>query len=150
MHLQSLVVFLVAATVVVAGCSMPLKVPEVTVTGVSPRSVSLTELALDVTLHVDNPNPVGMNLKTLSFDVSFQQGDDWVHLAHGEQDGIALQPGPNDFIIPVTVQNSALLGSLRGIIQAGEITLKIEGTARPDFRLFAPEVPFSRTMTLSR
>jgi hypothetical protein len=73
-----------------------------------------------------------------------------VHLAHGEQDGIALQPGPNDFIIPVTVQNSALLGSLRGIIQAGEITLKIEGTARPDFRLFAPEVPFSRTMTLSR
>jgi len=145
----SLACLLIAAGIIVSGCSMLLKEPDISVKGVSPRSAGLNELVLDVTLDVQNQNAMGITLKTLSFDVFYQKGDEWIFLSHGEQNGIAIKPGNNEVTVPVTVQNSALLGSLFDLVTRGSITLKIEGTAAPDFRLFAPNVPFSRTVTVS-
>lgn len=142
-------VFFIAAAVIVSGCSMLLKEPDVSVKAVSPVSVGLRELVLDVTLDVYNPNAVGITLKNLSFDVFYQKGGAWVFLSHGEQTGITIRPGSNEVTIPVRVENSALLGSLFEVVTRGEITLKIDGFAAPDFRLFAPKVPFSRTVTVS-
>ncbi|NYT21967.1 MAG: LEA type 2 family protein [Methanomicrobiales archaeon] len=144
-----LVFFFIAAAVIVSGCSMLLKEPDVSVKAVSPVSVGLRELVLDVTLDVYNPNAVGITLKTLSFDVFYQKRGAWVFLSHGEQTGITIRPGSNEVTVPVSVENSALLGSLFEVVTQGEITLKIDGFAAPDFRLFAPKVPFSRTVTVS-
>jgi LEA14-like dessication related protein len=145
----SLACLFIAAGIIVSGCSMLLKEPDVSVKGVSPTSASLNELLLDVTLDVYNPNAMGITLKTLSFDVFYQKGSEWVFLSHGEQSGIAIRPGHNEVTVPVRVQNSALLGSLFDLVTTGAITLRIDGFAAPDFRLFAPKVPFSRTVTVS-
>ena len=145
----SLASLLIMAGIIVAGCSMFLKEPDISVKGVSPKSASLSELVLEVTLDVHNPNAMGITLKNLSFDVFYQKGSEWVFLSHGEQTGITLKPGPNEVIVPVTVQSSALLGSLFDLVTSGAVTLRIDGSATPDLRLFAPEVPFSRTVTLS-
>jgi len=145
----SLACLFLAAGIILSGCSMLLKEPDISVKGVSPKSASLSELLLDVTLDVYNPNAMGITLKTLSFDVFYQKGSEWVFLSHGEQNSIAIRPGHNEVTVPVRVQNSALIGSLFDLVTRGAITLRIDGSAAPDFRLFAPSVPFSRTVTVS-
>jgi hypothetical protein len=86
---------LITGGIVISGCASLLKSPEVSVTGASLSSASLSELSLDVSLLVDNPNAFGITLKTLSFDVYYQAGGEWVYLSHGESSGIRIEPGKN-------------------------------------------------------
>ena len=142
-------IFLVTAAALLAGCSFLFKDPEISVKKVTPVSFSLTELDLSVTLGVNNPNPLGITLKTLSFDIYYQKGAEWVYLSHGEQEGIRISPGENEVTIPVTIQNTALIGSLLDLIRTGEITFQVRGIASPDFFGIAPKLPFTRTVTRS-
>ena len=142
-------IFLVTAAALLAGCSFLFKDPEISVKKVTPVSFSLTELDLSVTLGVNNPNPLGITLKTLSFDIYYQKGAEWVYLSHGEQEGIRISPGENEVTIPVTIQNTALIGSLLDLIRTGEITFQVRGVASPDFFGITPKVPFTRTVTRS-
>ena len=139
---------LVAGAILVTGCSFLFKQPEVSVKGVSLTSLSLTEMALDVALSVNNPNSMGLTLTSLSFDVFYQRGNDWIFLAHGEQSGIRINPGENTVTVPVVISNRELLGSLVGLLTRGEITLQIRGVAKPDFYGLAPPVPFTHTTTI--
>lgn len=136
--------------IVISGCASLVKSPEVSVTGVTLSSASLSELALDVSLLVDNPNSFGITLKTLSFDVYYQAGGEWVYLSHGEAAGIRIEPGKNNVTVPVTVSSAELLRSLAEYFTKGEITLQIRGTASPDFYGLAPKVPFTHTTTITR
>jgi LEA14-like dessication related protein len=119
---------LVAGAVLLTGCSFLFKQPEVSVKGVSLTSLNLTDMVLDVTLTVNNPNSMGISLTSLSFDVFYQKGSDWIFLAHGEQSGIRINPGENTVTVPVVISNRDLLGSL--------------------FGLLAPSVPFTHTTTI--
>jgi LEA14-like dessication related protein len=139
---------LVAGAVLLTGCSFLFKQPEVSVKGVSLTSLNLTDMVLDVTLSVNNPNSMGISLTSLSFDVFYQKGSDWIFLAHGEQSGIRINPGENTVTVPVVISNRDLLGSLFGLLTQGEITLQIRGVARPDFYGLAPSVPFTHTTTI--
>ena len=141
---------LITGGIVISGCASLLKSPEVSVTGVSVSSVSLSELILDVSLLVDNPNSFGITLKTLSFDVYYQAGGEWVYLSHGEAAGIRIEPGKNNVTIPVTVGSAELVRALAEYFTKGEITLQIRGTASPDFYGLAPKVPFTHTTTIKR
>jgi LEA14-like dessication related protein len=143
-----LLCLLVAGAILVTGCSFLFKQPEISVEGVSLTSLNLTEMTLDVTLSVNNPNSMGITLASLSFDVFYQKGSDWIYLAHGEQTGIRINPGNNTVTIPVVISNRELLGSLFGFITKGEITLQIRGVAKPDFYGLAPSVPFTHTTTI--
>jgi len=143
-----LLCILVAGAILVTGCSFLFKPPDVSVKGVSLTSLNLTSMALDVTLSVNNPNSMGITLASLSFDVFYQNGSDWVFLAHGEQSGIQINPGENTVIVPVMISNRELLGSLVGLLTRGEITLQIRGVAKPDFYGLAPPVPFTHTTTI--
>jgi LEA14-like dessication related protein len=138
-----------AGGVLVSGCSMFIKDPQVSVTSVVPTSFSLSEITLNVTLDVNNPNPVGITLKTLSFDVYYQQGNEWMYLSHGETNGVRVNPGENEISIPVTVSNVELGKSLLSLVSNGELTLQIRGYAAPDILGFGPKVPFSHTTTVS-
>jgi LEA14-like dessication related protein len=142
-------IFLLTTAAFLAGCSFLLKDPEISVKNVTPVSFSLSELDLSVMLDVYNPNPLGITLKTLSFDIYYQKGAEWVFLSHGEQEGIRINPGENEVTIPITIQNTALAGSFLDLIATGEITFQIRGVASPDFFGFAPKVPFTRTVTRS-
>jgi LEA14-like dessication related protein len=145
----SVLCLLIAGGIVISGCSALPKNPEVSVAGVSVTSVSLSSLSLDVTLLVTNPNSFRITLKSLSFDVYYQSGNDWVYLSHGEEDGIVINPGPNEVTVPVTVSSAELLRSLASLVTTGNLTLQIRGTAQPDFYGIAPKVPFSYTTTIS-
>ncbi|HUU76598.1 MAG TPA: LEA type 2 family protein [Methanoregulaceae archaeon] len=149
MQFSLLLCMLIAGGVIVSGCSFLIKDPEISVKGVALSSVSLTDLTLDVTLSVNNANPVGITLKSLEFDIYYQDGGDWIYLSHGEQAGIEVRPGLNEMTIPVTVDNAELIKSLFGLVTRGEMHLKIQGVALPDFFGISPKVPFVHTTTIS-
>jgi len=130
------------------GCEMLLKDPIVTVKDVALRSFSLQSLTLDVTLLVDNPNRVGIPVKSISFDLFYQNRNEWAFLSHGERTRFKINAGKNEVPMPVTVQNTALLTALAGMLLQGEITIRITGIAMPNLLLFAPKLPFSREMTI--
>jgi len=141
---------LVVLGILLAGCSGTPKNPEVSVKGVTLTSFSLSSISLDVMLLVNNPNSFGITLTSLAFDVYYQDGADWVYLAHGEKTGLSITPGENEVTVPVTVSSPELLRSLVGLITSGKLTIRIQGTASPDFMGISPEVPFSYTTTISR
>ena len=127
---------------------MLLKEPIIAIHNVALRSFSLQDLTLDVSLNVDNPNPVGISAKSLSFDLFYKDRNEWVYLSHGERARFKISTINNRVIIPLTASNAALFTALVGMVAKGEITIRISGIAMPDFLLFAPKVPFSREMTI--
>jgi LEA14-like dessication related protein len=145
----SILCALIAGGIVISGCSALPKNPEVSVAGVTVTSVSLSSLSLDVALLVNNPNSFGITLKSLSFDVYYQDGNDWVYLSHGEKTGIVINPGENVVTVPVTVSSAELFRSLASLVTTGNLTLQIRGTAFPDFYGIAPKIPFTYTTTIS-
>jgi hypothetical protein len=131
-----------------AGWTILLKGPIIAIDNVALRSFSLQRLLLDVSLNVDNPGPVGIPAKSLSFDLVYMDRNEWVYLSHGERAGFEINTRNNRVTIPVTAGNAALLTALVGMVAKGEITIPISSTAIPDFLLFAPKVPHSREMTI--
>jgi LEA14-like dessication related protein len=140
---------LMAYDIIIPGCSAFLKRPEVSVKGVSLSSVSLSALSLEATFLVNNPNPFGITLRSLSFDMYYQNRNDWVYLSHGERTGIQIERGEIEVNIPITVRNTELIRSLTGFIFSGKIMLQINGIAFPDLFVIAPEVPFTYMTTIS-
>jgi LEA14-like dessication related protein len=133
------------------GCSSPLKTPDVQVEGANITSFSMTDLALDLILSVDNPNPVGITLKSLSFDVYYKNGDEWKFLSHGNQTGIRIDPGKNVVKVPLKVKTADLLGAVLSFANSQEIPLQIKGVVVPDLPGgLSPEIPFTETITITR
>jgi LEA14-like dessication related protein len=142
---------LVISGLLVSGCSTKALMPEVKVVGANLTSLSLTDLTLDVLLSVDNPNPVGITLKSLSFDVNYKDGEEWKYLSHGEQTNITIDPGKNVVTVPVTVKTSDALGAILSIGNSREIPLQIKGVVVPDLPGgLSPEIPFTKTISVTR
>jgi LEA14-like dessication related protein len=139
---------LIAALTLIAGCSMLMKDPEITVKNVAIESVSSQKIDLNVTLNVNNPNAVGITIKSVVFDVYYQQGNDWVLIGHGEGGGYAIKPGMNEITVPVTLKTSEVLGAGIGALMKGEITVQIRGTAVPELFRLNPTIPFTHTTTI--
>jgi LEA14-like dessication related protein len=139
---------LIVALVFITGCSTLIKDPEIHVTDVAIQSATLQEIRLNVTLNVNNPNPVGISIKSVVFDVYYQQGNDWIAIGHGEGGGYDIKPGMNQISVPVTVKSSELLGAGIDALTKGEITVQIRGTAVPDLFGLNPKIPFSQTTTV--
>jgi LEA14-like dessication related protein len=139
---------LIAAAALIAGCSSLVKEPQIDVKDVAVTSTSLQEITLNVTLNVDNPNPVGVAIKSVVFDLYYQKGSDWIAVGHGEGGGYDIKPGMNVISVPVTVKSSELLSAGIGALSTGEITVQIRGTAVPDLFGLNPKIPFSQTKTI--
>jgi LEA14-like dessication related protein len=139
---------LIAALTLIAGCSMLMKDPEITVKNVAIESISSQKIDLNVTLNVNNPNAVGITIKSVVFDVYYQQGNDWVLIGHGEGGGYAIKPGMNEIMVPVTLKTSEVMGAGIGALMKGEITVQIRGTAVPDLLGLNPQIPFTHTTTI--
>jgi len=139
---------LVLAGVLSTGCSSLLVRPQVSVTAVSLSSITLSNLEVEVTFSVENQNPVGITLESLSFDLYSKRNDDWFYLSHGEKTGIEIAPGHNEVTIPVVVNNYELLASLASSIARGEITLQVRGTASAGVFGLTWDIPFIHTETV--
>ncbi len=145
---QITTICLVTAMALIAGCSMLVKEPEIDVTNVTIESVTLQEIGLNVTVNVNNPNPLGIALKSVVFDVYYQRGNDWVIIGHGEGGGYDIRPGMNELSIPVVVNSTELIGAGIGAVMNQEITVQIRGIAVPDLFGLSPQIPFSSTKTI--
>ncbi len=144
----ALLCLLLAAALLFSGCGMLIKDPDIKVKNVALESADLSSVNLLVTLSIDNPNPLGINIKSLVFDVYYQKGDEWNYISHGETGSFSLKPGMNEVTVPVSIKTSAIPGAVVGALARGEITLKITGTASPDFFGIAPQIPFSTVTTV--
>ena len=144
----ALLCLLVAAAFLLSGCGMLIKDPKIEVKNVALESVDLSNIGLLVTLNIDNPNPLGINLKSINFDVYYQKGDEWMFISHGEGGGFGIKPGMNEVTVPVSIKTSALPGAVLAALTRGEITLQIKGTASPDFFGISPQIPFSTVTTV--
>jgi LEA14-like dessication related protein len=144
----ALLCLLMAAALLFSGCGMLIKDPDIKVKNVALESADLSSVNLLVTLSIDNPNPLGINIKSLVFDVYYQKGDEWNYISHGETGSFSLKPGMNEVTVPVSIKTSAIPGAVVGALARGEITLKITGTASPDFFGIAPQIPFSTVTTV--
>jgi len=125
--------------------------PVVTLDGVRLESVSLSSVVLAVTIRVENKNPVGATLESCPFSVSCEQGGKNEVIATGET-GSAKIPGNSVTVVParVTSKNAALLGALAGLVLGGTIEVTITGKAKIKFLMIPKEVPFSRTVPVTR
>ena len=144
----ALLCLLLAAALLFSGCGMLIKDPDIKVKNVALESADLSSVNLLVTLSIDNPNPLGINIKSLVFDVYYQKVDEWNYISHGETGSFSLKPGMNEVTVPVSIKTSAIPGAVVGALARGEITLKITGTASPDFFGIAPQIPFSTVTTV--
>ncbi len=143
-----LLFFLVTCALMVSGCRMHIKDPNIEIKSVTLGSVNLSQISLLVTLDIDNPNPVGINLKSINFDIYYQMGSEWIFISHVEQGNLRIKPGLNEVTIPVTIKTSALPAAVVGALTKGEITLQIKGNASPDFFGITPQIPFSNIITI--
>ncbi len=144
----ALLCLLMAAALLFSGCGMLIKDPEIKVKNVALESADLSSVNLLVTLSINNPNPMGINLKSIVFDVYYQKGDEWNFISHGERGSFSIKPGINEVTVPVSIKTTAIPGAVVGALARGEITLKISGTASPDFFGIAPQIPFSTVTTV--
>jgi LEA14-like dessication related protein len=140
------VVVVVGVLVIASG--MLVKNPVITLDRVAVTSVSLPEIGLNVTLNVDNPNPMGIKLKTIDFDVYYLKGNDWNFISHGSGTGINITPGMNQVTLPVSIRTAEIPGAGLGALLQGEITLQVRGNATPDVFLISPQIPFNQTVTI--
>jgi hypothetical protein len=100
---------------------------------------------------VENKNPVGATLESCPFSVSYDYAGKHEVIATGET-GSAKIPGNSVTVVParVTSKNAALLGAVAEIVLGGKIEITIDGMAKIKFLMIPKEVPFSRTVPVTR
>ena len=127
-----------------------LRDPVVTLEEVRLTRVSLASLDLDVAIRVENPNPLGITLKELSFTVLCSSDHRDQVIATGNTGRVKIPSGKSTgLVVPITSRNAALLGALATFISRGGISVTIQGTAIIDGIFFGWSIPFSKTLPLT-
>jgi len=124
--------------------------PVVTLEGVRVRGLSLSSLDLEVAVRVENPNLLGVTLQQLPFTVTCNSGGRDREIAAGNTGRVRIPAGGSTMVrIPVTSQNTALIGALAAFVTRGGIQVTIRGTATIDCGLFNWSIPFSKALPLT-
>jgi LEA14-like dessication related protein len=129
-----------------AGCTQPaLQDPVVTVGDISLADVSLKAMTVNTTINVFNPNPIGADLKNVTFDVWYI--DDAEHyLGHGERSGISIKENGNtSMTIPVRIGTIQAAQGTASLVRKGSITIRVNGSAFIDLKLITYEKKFAQT-----
>ena len=131
---------------------MPLlKEPSVTLEGVKIRSACPASLDLDVTIRVENPNPVGVTLHEIPFLIMIRNGENLQEIANGNTGAVSI-PAKDDplLTVPVTARSSDLVMALAAFVTRGELGVTIKGVARVDAVIICWSVPFEKTVTVTK
>jgi LEA14-like dessication related protein len=145
----SVLIFILALLVFASGCSAIFKEPVVTVNGIGIDEISASDLTLNLSLSIDNPNFFGVTLSEIVCNVSYLKGnDEWAPLSSVRKENVTINPGMNTLTIPIYAKNVDLLKAGVRALVSGEITIKATGYARPSFLGFTPAIPFSQTQTI--
>ena len=101
-----LLCFAILLTVSFSGC---LEQPKIEVVGQKIQKLDADNTKIEIQVLVDNPNPIGITIDKISFDIYALVGGDKVYLGHGEQSNIKITSGNSSFTLPVTISNKKLI-----------------------------------------
>jgi len=129
-----------------SGCSAPqLRAPNVTVKDVTFESVSLQTLNLGVQLQVENPNPVGITLSRVTFDVYYETGSGREYLGHGEQENLTFPKNETVvYTIPVEIDNLQAVKAIPVLVRDRSLPVVVAGTATVDLKITTVDIPFEK------
>jgi len=128
-----------------AGCSGPvLKEPVVTMGNISLSDVSLQTMTVNTTVNILNPNPVGAEIRKVTFDVWYL--DDTQHyLGHGEQSGFAVKENGNTSVtVPVRIGTAQAAQGVGSLVRNGSLRIRVNGSAVIDLGVTTYEKPFEQ------
>jgi LEA14-like dessication related protein len=120
------------------------------ITSIAIRDISRTELTVDITFRVENPNPVGATVDRVAYDIYYLDGDDeWVYLGKGNMtEDVAI--GANDAVsleVPNEIRTLSIVRMVLGSIREGtDINVKAVGSAWVKVGPLILEVPFERSL----
>jgi LEA14-like dessication related protein len=93
-------------TVSFSGC---LEQPKIEVVGQKIQKLDADNTKIEIQVLVDNPNPIGITIDKISFDIYALVGGDKIYLGHGEQSNIKITSGNSSFTLPVIISNKKLI-----------------------------------------
>jgi LEA14-like dessication related protein len=132
------------------GCSSPLSQPNVTVKDITVESFSLQTLSLGIQLQVENPNPVGITLSQVIFDVFYETGSGREFLGHGEQVNLTFPKHETVvYTIPVEIDNLQAVKALPILLRDGSLPVVVAGTATVDLKVTKVNIPFEKRKVIS-
>jgi len=124
--------------------------PVITLERVSLRRVSLSNLDLEVTIRVENNNPVGVTLKECPFMVLCKKEGNNRQIATGNTGSAKIAArSVTRLNVPVTSHNATLAGALVSFVTKGGIEVTIEGNAVVKFLMVTKTFPFARTVPVT-
>jgi len=125
--------------------------PVVSLGNVFVQRFSLTALDMEISIRVENPNPVGANLIECPFTILLLNNGNNRMVATGNTGSANIRPKDSTVVqIPVQTHNAALAQAIATLVIGGKIELTIEGTAVIRFLLTSRNIPFSRTLPVTR
>jgi LEA14-like dessication related protein len=101
-----LLCFAILLTVSFSGC---LEQPKIEVVGQKIQKLDADNTKIEIQVLVDNPNPIGITIDKISFDIYALVGGDKIYLGHGEQSNIKITSGNSSFTLPVIISNKKLI-----------------------------------------
>jgi LEA14-like dessication related protein len=138
------------ACALLCGCSSPLAEPTVTVTDLSMEEVSLTSLTVLARVQVVNPNPVGVTIANLSFDLFYVTSEGEQYLGHGGRENLVIpKESTTSFDIPVKIGSLQALQAIGVALNERSITLVVRGTAAVDLKVTTVKIPFEKRQVIS-
>jgi len=145
------VFFLCIACALFCGCSAPaLREPTVTVTDLSMEDISLSSVTVLARVQVENPNPVGITIANLSFDVFYLTAEGEQYLGHGGRENLVIpKDSTTSFDIPVKIGSLQALQAVGSALENHTITLVMRGTAAVDLKITTVKIPFERRKVIS-
>lgn len=144
----TLLLGIIILAILFCGCSAIFKEPTVKVEDIELTNINATDLEMEITLLIDNPNPFGVMFEKITADVSYPKDDEWIPLSHIEKENVDIIPGKSTVVLPVSAKNMDLIKAGFTMLKAREITIKVTGVAQPSFFGITPEIPFSETKTI--
>jgi LEA14-like dessication related protein len=124
---------------------------EIEVTGMSLKDISMTTALVEVTVCVENTNPLSATLDRIEYVIYFERGDQWVQLGRGErEEDIGLKAGQSTCF---DVENridvlSAIVALYQAYKQDGTVNMKVSGTAWVKIWPVTVDIPFERIETV--
>jgi len=127
-----------------------LQEPSIALEGVTIRAFTRSSLDLDVTIRVQNLNPVGVTLREIPFLLMIREDGYLQEIANGNTGTVSIPARESPVLtVPVTSRNTDLVIVLAAFVSRGEVEVTIKGIAVVDAMITCWSVPFERTMIVT-
>ena len=144
-----ILVIVIAIITIVAGFILTIQMPGVQVSSIEIADLTPTDLTLNITLAINNPNFFSVTIERVASNVTYLHEGAWEPLSDAYKDSFRILGGETKVTIPVHAKNADLIRAGFSLLFNREITVRVEGTIEPSLPLFTPKIPFSEEKTIS-